>query len=98
MIMNMDISNKKLILRGQHLLDLSPNHPRTLERMKQDAHLNYITVQRYIAKPRTMYEINLYLLYRFLSDALGFSDQQITDMRVGDMFEIVEEDRNVAAE
>lgn len=71
-------------LKGRALLK---EHNVTMYRVAKDGKVNYPTIHRYITSPDSVKLISLEVLYGLLS-GLGLSDEQVANLRLGDVLEI----------
>lgn len=82
------MENKKLVLKGRQLFGPDVN----IRKLCPKAGISIPSAYRILDHPERIERIDLGLLFRLLSGGLGMSNQQILDMRVGDLFEIGGED------
>ncbi len=79
-----NMANGTFRLKGRELLE---KHNLSMYRLAKDGEVSYPTIHRYVTDPDSIKFISLEVLYGLLS-GLGLSDDQVTDLRFGDVFDI----------
>ena len=78
-----------MILKGASLLEMSP--AKNLHQLALASRISHPTVTRYVKEPERVVLLDLRTFPTLLSDGCGMTAGQIADLRLGDLFEIVEE-------
>lgn len=60
------------------------------KRISLKAGISYATMRRYLTGKFSLYEVNLKALGGLLIYGLGLSKEQAADLRLGDLFEIID--------
>lgn len=83
------IKNKKLVLKGPAILTLSP-HAENVFQLSKRCGVMYATLHRYVKNSKQVKGIDLTTFGSMLSAGLGLDDDSIKDLRIGDLFEIID--------
>ena len=83
------IKNKKLVLKGPAILTLSP-YAENVYQLARRSGVMYATLHRYVKNSQKVKGIDLTTFGSMLSAGLGLDDDSIKDLKIGDLFEIVE--------
>ena len=81
--------NKKLVLNSARILTLAKD-PRTMNRIHRLTGIPYQTIHRYFRNPGTVQQIGLDKLGAILSAGLGLSQDEIENLKIKDVFQVVE--------
>ena len=73
-------------LKGQELLDEKGIN---LHRASQKGEFAYSTLRRYIKEPESIQAMSLRVLYKFLINGLKIPTAELSEMKFGDIFEVV---------
>lgn len=79
----------KLILRGSELLRMSP--AKNVHQLALASRLSHPTVTRYVKEPESVALLDLHAFPTLLADGLGMTVEQIANLRLGDLFEVIDE-------
>jgi len=80
------MSTGYLRLKVGELLD---RHDTNLHRAMQVGRFNYPTMHRYWRSPETVESLHTRSIVGLLVDALGYTPEQVHDLKFGDVFEVV---------
>ena len=80
------MANGTFRLRGRELMK---QRGLNLHKTSQRGQVTYSTVHRYMDKPEDVKAVSLSVLYGFLIDGLGIKPEELSEMRFGDIFEIL---------
>lgn len=78
----------KLVLLGKKLLEMSkiPNaHQFSLR-----ARISYPTIEKYVNRPEKIVQFDAAVMGQIVTDGLGLTIEQAKNLRLGDLFDIVE--------
>lgn len=78
----------KLILKGKKLLEMSGTS--NAHQFSLKAQMSYPTVEKYVNRPEKMVQFDAIILANLLTYGLGMNAEQAKELRLGDIFEIVE--------
>jgi hypothetical protein len=79
----------RLIINATALLDRSGRG--NAHQLALNSHASASTIARYFSKPEDVKAMDFSILYRILRFGLSLTDRQIEAMRLGDVFQIVED-------
>jgi hypothetical protein len=79
---------KRLVLQGKKLLEMSgePN----AHQLSLKARVTYPTVDKYVNKPGQTIAYDTISLTQILIDGLDLTEDQILNLKIGDIFEIID--------
>lgn len=76
----------RLLLRGRNLLQLGKGSANA-HRLSLDSRMSYTTIEKYTKRPETVSALDLKTISALLVDGLGFTPDEVLDLRLGDLFE-----------
>jgi hypothetical protein len=79
--------SKKLAFRGGKILELS-TEPTNAHKIHLQSSVSYPTVHNMLARPEAVQRMDLTALYKVLSAGLGLSDDEILNLKLGDLFSV----------
>lgn len=80
------MANGYLRLKGSELLN---KHDKNLHQASQDGAFSYATVHRYIKHSSDVKAISTRVLYGFLIEGLGLTPDELSQMKFGDVFDVI---------
>ena len=80
------LANGYLRLKGSELLK---RYDKNLHRASQNGAFSYATVHRYIKHPDDVQAMNVRVLYGFLVEGLGLTPEELSQMKFGDVFDVI---------
>lgn len=85
--------NKKLVLNPIRIMTLAKD-PRSMNRIHRLTGIPYQTIHRYFRNPGSVQQVGLDKLGAILSAGLGLTQEEIENLKIGDVFQVVENAEN----
>lgn len=79
---------KRLQFKGSELLEGTDN----VHQFSLRAQVSAQTAYKYLQTPENVHAVDLKVLYALLIRGLGLTEKQMLDLKIGDLFKIVEVD------
>lgn len=79
----------KLLLKGDEILEKSGTE--NIHQLSMKSRVSMATAYKHISHPETVKSFDTEVLMSFLVNGLGLSKKQVLELKIGDIFDIVEE-------
>ena len=90
-----NMASGTLRLRGRELLE---QHDVSMYRMRESGAASYPTIHKYMTTPDKIDYMSLKVLYGILIDGLGYTPEEAARLRMGDVFDFVQDEEDDAAQ
>ena len=87
------VASGRVRLKGRELLE---EYGVTMYRVSKDGEVSYPTIHKYVTDPDAVQHFSVEVLFGFLM-GLGLTEDEIAELRFGDVFEVVPNNGDVVA-